>query len=205
MSVITEHQDVKKEKILDAAYQRFSHYGYSKTTMNEIAGDLYLSKALLYYYFPDKSQLYTAVMLKVADDYLIKLKNKENTFTDLRSAFEFQINTNHDFITTNYNFFDFFRLNEQNLPDSIWGIVKQVHLAELELLVNAIHSEVQKGVIKAIDHPNEVVSILLDALYGVSMKAASNKKAIFPQKEQLAGIRERRLILTEIFVKGLMY
>src|ERR1700677_845332 len=138
MIVTNELQDVKKEKILEAAYQRFLHYGYSKTTMNEIAGDLSMSKALLYYYFPDKSQLYMAVMQRVASDYLDTLTDKANTFTDLRDAFEFQINSQHEFILKNYNFFDFFRLNEQNLPDTIWEIVGLVHQSERDLLVNAI-------------------------------------------------------------------
>src|SRR6201992_47285 len=107
---VTDQQDIKREKILEASYQRFLHYGYSKTTMNEIAGDLFMSKALLYYYFPDKSQLYVAVMQKVATDYLKILETRVNTFSNLKEAFVFQINTQHDFIVTNYNFFDFFRL-----------------------------------------------------------------------------------------------
>ena len=109
--------------------------------MNEIAGDLSMSKALLYYYFPDKSQLYTDVMHRVANDYLSILESKVNTFTCLKEAFEFQINTQHEFIVRNYNFFDFFRLNEQNLPDMIWKIVEQVHQSEINLLVNAIKLE----------------------------------------------------------------
>src|ERR1700709_2399568 len=127
MSTVVDQQDIKREKILEAAYQRFLHYGYSKTTMNEIAGDLSMSKALLYYYFPDKSQLYIAVMRRVANDYLSNLASKVNTFTGLKDAFEFQINVQHEFILNNYNFFDFFRLDEQNLPDAIWEIVGQVH------------------------------------------------------------------------------
>src|ERR1700709_2922816 len=98
MSTVVDQQDIKREKILEAAYQRFLHYGYSKTTMNEIAGDLSMSKALLYYYFPDKSQLYIAVMRKLANDYLKLLEAKIDTFTNLKEAFVFQINTNHDFI-----------------------------------------------------------------------------------------------------------
>src|SRR5215469_11407699 len=116
MVAAADVQDVKKEKILDAAYARFLHYGYSKTTMNEIAGDLSMSKALLYYYFPDKSRLYLDVMKKVAHDYLENYKTRQNYFCDLKEAFEFQINTQHEFMLKNYNLFDFFRLNEQNLP-----------------------------------------------------------------------------------------
>src|SRR5471030_836931 len=134
MNVTSEHQDIKREKILDASYQRFMHYGYSKTTMNEIAGDLAMSKALLYYYFPDKSQLYIAVMRKLANDFINMLKERVGQSTDLLTAFKAQIDTHHEFMVNNYNFFDFFRLNEQNLPAAIWDIIGEIHQNEIEQL-----------------------------------------------------------------------
>jgi len=205
MGAIVDQQDVKREKILEAANQRFLHFGYSKTTMNEIAGDLSMSKALLYYYFPDKSQLYIAVMRRVADDYMKILENKINTFSDLKEAFVFQINTQHEFIVNNYNFFDFFRLNEQNLPDLIWEIVDKVHQLESDLLVNAINTEVARGKIGPLVNPDEIVALLLNALQGVRVRAVSHKKVNFHHKEDLNEIRQKRLLLADIFVKGLMY
>jgi len=205
MSSGSDQQDIKREKILEAAYQRFLHYGYSKTTMNEIAGDLSLSKALLYYYFPDKSQLYIAVMRKLAGEYLDNLQNRLNKFTDLKDAFVSQINTQHDFVVKNYNFFDFFRLNEQNLPDTIWEIITEIHQAEMVLLSTAIQLETEKGRIKPVDNPGEIVDLLLDALHGVRVSAISHKKVMFPQKEHLDEIHAKRLLLVDIFVKGLMY
>jgi TetR/AcrR family transcriptional repressor of mexJK operon len=171
--------------------------------MNEIAGDLSMSKALLYYYFPDKSQLYVAVMRKVADDYLNNLQKRAGSFTGLKDAFEFQINTHHDFIVKNYNFFDFFRLNEQNLPESIWDIVAEVHRGELNLLVDVVKTEIAKGAIKPVDNPVDIVSLLLDALHGVRVSAASHKKIVFPQKEELEELRAKRLLLSNIIIYGL--
>lgn len=205
MNAVNDQQDIKREKILEASYQRFLHYGYSKTTMNEIAGDLSLSKALLYYYFPDKSQLYIAVMRKLTCDYLKALGDKLHTFKDLKEAFVFQINTQHDFILNNYNFFDFFRLNEQNLPDTIWEIINEIHQAEMSLLTNVIKAEVIKGNIKPVDNPEELVDLLLDALHGVRVRSVSQKRITFPQKEHLEEIHAKRLILIDIFIKGLMY
>src|ERR1700735_3284792 len=98
MVSVTDLQNVKKEKILEAAYQRFLHYGYSKTTMNEIAGALSMSKALLYYYFPDKSQLYIAVTRKLANDYLELMQDKLSNTHDLKEAFVLQIDIHHNFI-----------------------------------------------------------------------------------------------------------
>nr|WP_067060739.1 TetR/AcrR family transcriptional regulator [Mucilaginibacter sp. L294] len=204
MSAVIDQQDIKREKILEASYQRFLHYGYSKTTMNEIAGDLSMSKALLYYYFPDKSELYMAVMRKLAGDYLKQLEDKLGHFTDLREAFLFQVNTHHEFIVNNYNFFDFFRLNEQNLPDTIWEIVGHIREAEIKLLTGAIQSEVEKGNIKPVANTIEIVEVFLDALHGIKVGGAlPHKKLNFPHKEHLDEIHNKRLLLIDIFVKGL--
>jgi AcrR family transcriptional regulator len=204
MSIVVDPHDIKKDKILDSAYNRFLHYGYSKTTMNEIAGDVSMSKALLYYYFPDKSQLYIAVMRKLANDYLKKLTVNTDAFLNLEDAFIFQINTQHEFIVTNYNFFDFFRLNEQNLPDAIWEIIGEIHMAEIDLLKNAISKEVDGGAIKPVENPEAIADLLLDALHGVRVRSVSQKKIFFPGKDQLNEIHAKRLLLVNIFVRGLM-
>ncbi|HVW13198.1 MAG TPA: TetR/AcrR family transcriptional regulator [Mucilaginibacter sp.] len=204
MSPVADQQDIKKEKILEAAYQQFLHYGYSKTTMNEIAGALSMSKALLYYYFPDKSQLYIAVTRKLAAEYLKLLEDKIPGFANLKNAFLFQVNTHHDFIVSNYNFFDFIRLNEQNLPDEIWQIIDQIRQGEIDLLTGAIAAAAQRAEIKSVDNPREIVDLMLDALQGVRVGAKGLKKNSFPKKEHLDEIHKKRLLLIDIFIKGLM-
>jgi AcrR family transcriptional regulator len=203
MSSGNDQQDIKKEKILEASYQRFLHYGYSKTTMNEIAGDLSMSKALLYYYFPDKSQLYVAVMRKLANDFIGMLSARVSQSTDLLSAFKAQIDTHHEFMVNNYNFFDFFRLNEQNLPSTIWEIIAYIHQTEIEQLAQALLKDVQNGQTKPIDDAPAMVDLILDALHGVKVRSMSHKKTGFPLKEHLEEIHQKRILLVEIFVKGL--
>ena len=205
MSAGSDQQDIKKEKILEAAYEQFLHYGYSKTTMNEIAGALSMSKALLYYYFPDKSQLYIAVTRKLAIEYLKTLEDKITQLTDLKEAFAFQINTHHEFILNNYNFFDYIRLNEQNMPDTIWEIVDQIRQSEMDLLGNAIKAEAERGKIKPVNNPREIVDLLLDALQGVKVGSAGYKKNSFPKKEHLDEIHRKRLLLIDIFIRGLKH
>jgi AcrR family transcriptional regulator len=204
MVVTNEVQDVKKEKILEAAYQRFLHYGYSKTTMNEIAGDLCMSKALLYYYFPDKSQLYVDVMQKLANEYVKQLLSRADTFDTLQEAFEYQVNSQHEFILKNYNFFDQLRINEQNLPERIWDIVGFVHQSEEDMLAAEIEKEITAGKIKPVANVCEIVRLLLDALHGVRVSSQAHKKIMFPDKEHLEEIRKKRLLMSEIFIRGLM-
>lgn len=43
-----------RQKIVEAAKERFRHYGYAKTTMAEVASDCNMSPGNLYRYFPGK-------------------------------------------------------------------------------------------------------------------------------------------------------
>src|SRR5690606_18731774 len=60
----------KRSLILEAAIRRFAHFGLAKTTMSDIASDLAFSKALLYYYYPDKHSLYIAALSHVVEKTL---------------------------------------------------------------------------------------------------------------------------------------
>ena len=62
--------------IIEASQRRFGLYGIEKTSMREIADDLKLSKASLYYYFPDKESLYKAVVEKEQDEFIAKISER---------------------------------------------------------------------------------------------------------------------------------
>jgi len=61
--------------ILDAARRRFAHFGLAKATMTEIASDIGMSKASLYYYFPDKESLFYAVVAREMNTFLDRMND----------------------------------------------------------------------------------------------------------------------------------
>ena len=60
----------KRKPILEAAQKRFAMMGYSKTSMIEIAIEVGISKAALYYYYPDKVALFTEVLKTEMDEFV---------------------------------------------------------------------------------------------------------------------------------------
>lgn len=69
-------QDGTKEQlILIAARRRFAHYGFSKVTMDEIAGDVGLAKPSLYYYYPTKESLFRAVIAQEQSQFVSDMDN----------------------------------------------------------------------------------------------------------------------------------
>ena len=80
-----------------------------------------------------------------------------------------------------------------------------IRQTEMDLLGNAIKAEAERGKIKPVDNPREIVDLLLDALQGVRVSAAGYRKNTFPKKEHLDEIHNKRLMLVDIFIKGLMH
>jgi len=67
----TKDVDVLRQRILEKALEKFKTLGYAKTTMDEIAAELGMSKKTLYKYFATKLDLIEAVveaMLKHIDE-----------------------------------------------------------------------------------------------------------------------------------------
>jgi AcrR family transcriptional regulator len=69
-----ERQDETARRILKAASERFLHYGYSKTTMSEVAADCNMSPGNLYRYFPSKLDLAEAFVRRLRQDQIAELR-----------------------------------------------------------------------------------------------------------------------------------
>jgi TetR/AcrR family transcriptional regulator len=65
----------KERLILDAAENRFARFGFSKVTMDEIAQDMGLAKASLYYYYPTKENIFRAVVAREQEKFLQSTKD----------------------------------------------------------------------------------------------------------------------------------
>jgi AcrR family transcriptional regulator len=61
------NRDEFKKRVIIAAGQIFSRYGFRKTTMDEIADALKMGKSSTYYYFKGKEEIFEAVILYEAE------------------------------------------------------------------------------------------------------------------------------------------
>ena len=70
---MTRHGDVR-QKILDAAEQRLWHYGFKKTTIDEIASDAGVGKGTVYLYFDGKEDIGLAIVANYKETSLREIE-----------------------------------------------------------------------------------------------------------------------------------
>ena len=76
-----------KEKILESAKKLFSDYGYSSVSMSEIAKEVKITKAALYYHFKSKKEIYLEVIQDSFEALLEKLKKPIGLKTTFEKKF----------------------------------------------------------------------------------------------------------------------
>ena len=199
-----ETKDEMREKILEAALKRFTHYSASKTTMNEIADDLHCSKASLYYYFPDKKGLHFAVLEKIGE---IFFSEQEAVLEGMTSATHALINileVKRQFLQR-YCRLELFKVLNDNTPET-QRIIREVRTWEDELITKVIRYGVDNGEF-IVDDVERVAQLYNQAMAGMRFSTMDcgpvNNMELVP--EDYERIVAQQKLLTEIFVKGLKY
>jgi AcrR family transcriptional regulator len=67
-------KDTARDRIMEAAKSRFSHFGYGKTTMAEVASDCEMSPGNLYRFFPGKLDIAEAIATEDYERHLEHLR-----------------------------------------------------------------------------------------------------------------------------------
>lgn len=70
---VTKEPEVRKAEIIDAAIKLFYEKGYLKTSMQDIANNLSISKGLLYYYYKSKEEILLEGMREKSAEILEKI------------------------------------------------------------------------------------------------------------------------------------
>jgi len=195
--------DKKRTQILEAATRRFAHFGLAKTTMSEIAQDLSFSKALLYYYFPDKNALYAAVLEHVMARSFEELENELASIEDCQEAMMFILDKRIAFVTKYYNLLEHSISAVQQMPDEMAHVMENSKEKEVALIRGILQKGVDKGKL-VIEDVQETAEIILFALVGMRFSILKDLKGIlFPKKDEFDHILQLQKKMATVFLRGL--
>ena len=195
--------DKKRTQILEAATRRFAHFGMAKTTMSEIAQDLSFSKALLYYYFPDKNSLYAAVLEHVIGQSFDEMERELPAITDCQEAMMFILDKRIEFITRFYNLLEHSISAVQQIPDEMACVLEDSKYKEVGLIAAILKKGNDTGQL-VVEDVQETAEIILFALVGMRFSILKDIKGLlFPTKEEFDRILSLQKKMATILLKGL--
>ncbi|MFY0252933.1 TetR/AcrR family transcriptional regulator [Chitinophaga sp. 30R24] len=196
-----ETKDEMRDRILEAALKRFTHYGASKTTMNEIADDLHCSKASLYYYFPDKKAMHLAVLEKIAEAFYQEMEKEAKEVTSAATALYNIIDIRKVFISR------FCRLEIFKILKDNSGLIleekKKAKQREIDLHTTIIKAGIALGEFDVKD-PQETSALLVEATMGLRFSVPDHiSDETDLDDEMFAAVIEKQKHLLKIFIRGI--
>jgi AcrR family transcriptional regulator len=192
----------KLQLIISVAQKRFGLYGVEKTSMREIAADLNLSKASLYYYFPDKQSLYKAVVEKEQDEFLSRISEKILNIQEPEPLFREYVITRLFYFRTLLNLSRLRLEAYSNLKPVFRDTIISFKEKEKEIIVKIFEKGIRNGIF-SIKDPGQTASLFLDLLRGLRISSVNDKKTLFIEQEEFDILLEKTIAFTDIFINGL--
>ena len=197
-----EHSQLILNKILAAAQKRFGHYGLSKTTMNDIADDIGMSKASLYYYFKDKENIYSAVVAKEQNYFVQEMKKIIQSPNKAEWMLKEYVRLRLELLKELLSLGKFTQGSYQDFRPLIQSLLADFRKKEMSMV-----SEILKlGVTKkefAIENIKKHSEFFLDTLRAIRLLILADVGMTEISKEKYLKINQQTKMFTELFIKGI--
>jgi TetR/AcrR family transcriptional regulator len=193
---------IREMDILKAARERFAQYGFTKVTMDEIAADVEMGKASLYYYYPAKEDLFRAVIQNEQDQFVEAiekiLEQKGTTGKKLIQYVERRVDFFQELLnlgTLNvHSYFD---------TKSIYkSLFENFHAQELKFMENLIKEGKKNGEFRK-SLPDEVPQLILHILQGLRVRVLRQLKNRSNDSKYIDQLKKEMSLFIKIFLEGI--
>src|SRR6266567_35948 len=179
----TQSQD-SRDEILKAAIQLFANRGFHETSMSEVAREAKVSKALIFWHFKTKEELFVAVLNRLLEPYVIDFAEEAGAL-DERAQIQKLVEFYLLFVRDNVSSVRFFlaqMLHDPHLSESLNEQVLRLYSGYRDLLTELIARSQQKGICKRQLAPEAATGFLLSALNGLLIEYLfMGAKAVDPE------------------------
>lgn len=197
----TENRDEMRDRIIEAALKRFTHYSASKTTMNEIADDLHCSKASLYYYFPDKGALHLAVLEKAGETFFTQLDKEADQAGSASEALQHMSAVRYAF-ARKFCRLELFKALKDKQLDVTGEAFERARQREVAITARILQRGVDNGELAPCD-VDGVARLYIQSMMGLRLSLANGAMTDDISEEEFETVRVWQAQLTDIFIKGL--
>jgi TetR/AcrR family transcriptional regulator, biofilm operon repressor len=173
MSATKTKKELNKEKIQQAAFKCVARYGFEKTTLDDIAKEVGLNKASLYYYYKNKEEIFLDITTNATRQFLETLQS--STLAIVGNVVEKIRHFLYERAMYYVRMVEQTHITEETLRQVehlFWEQIRDVEAKEQIFLQGLLNEAVANGSIKATDTPR-LAQIL--ALMGEAIKSKAKE------------------------------
>ncbi|GAB6282243.1 MAG: hypothetical protein STSR0008_09870 [Ignavibacterium sp.] len=192
----------KSEQIIEAARKRFAVYGFLKVTMDEIALDMEMGKASLYYYFPTKENLFEEVIKKEQNEFIKEIECLLNKNISSSEKLRHYVIERLDYFQELINL-GMLGVNSMFEVKSLFKkLFHDFEINEIQLLKKIIDEGISTGEFKE-KLSDETPDIILYILQGLRLRTIRDIKLQKLDSKSLKHLKNEMLIVIDLIINGI--
>lgn len=195
----------KREAILSCAKRLFARKGYDATTMDEVSKCADVNKALIYYHFKSKENLYSTILLHSISSIHDSIKARIDDIASPEIGLKVYIDAFYMEAVKNNAFFRILMREVASDGAHLSKEVLETFLMVLDILKGIIESGVEKGIFDERD--TKVIHFLIVGTISFYLCSSELRKKMsedfLDREELLKDIGDVSQQLYEIIVRGL--
>jgi AcrR family transcriptional regulator len=158
-----------RDEILKAATELFANRGFHETSMSEVARAARVSKALIFWHFKSKEDLFVAVLQRLLEPYVIDFAEEAGVLDEKAQILKL-IESYLAFVRDNASSIRFFVaqiLRDEQTKSSLSNQVLTLYEGYRTLVTDLIAKTQERGICTSGFSPDAAASFLLAALNGM--------------------------------------
>lgn len=174
--MLAQH-DEAKAKIIDIARSIFSHFGFKKTTMEEIAAASRKGKSSIYYYFNSKEEIFKAVVEKESEELKEELQKGISEFDDPIEQLKVYISIRMNKLKKLTNFYSALKSEYLSNFEFIEDIRKNYDKDEVRIITGIIQNGIERGKF-SVENPHLSAVAIVTTMKGLEVPFFISKEPI---------------------------
>jgi AcrR family transcriptional regulator len=172
--MLVQHEEARA-KIIDIARNIFTHFGFKKTTMEEIALATRKGKSSIYYYFNSKEDIFKAVVEKEAEELKSELYKKIADIEDPIERLKVYITVRMRKLNKLTNFYTALKSDYMSHLEFIEQIRKSYDQDEVRVVAGIIQEGIERGKF-SVEDPHLSAVAIVTAMKGLEVPLFINKE-----------------------------
>jgi AcrR family transcriptional regulator len=172
--MLVQHEEARA-KIIDIARNIFTHFGFKKTTMEEIALATRKGKSSIYYYFNSKEDIFKAVVEKEAEELKAELYKKIADIEDPIERLKVYITVRMRKLNKLTNFYTALKSDYMSHLEFIEQIRKSYDQDEVRVVAGIIQEGIERGKF-SVEDPHLSAVAIVTAMKGLEVPLFINKE-----------------------------
>ncbi|HOW40403.1 MAG TPA: TetR/AcrR family transcriptional regulator [Bacteroidales bacterium] len=172
--MIAQNDEIRT-RIIDIARNIFTHFGFKKTTMEEIAQASRKGKSSIYYYFSSKEEIFKAVVEKEAEELKSELAKRTENIEDPIEKLNVYIKVRMRKLDKLKNFYAALKSDYLSHLEFIEEIRNKYDKEEIKIVADIIQQGINAGKFNVDDAELSAIAIVT-AMKGLEVPLFLNKE-----------------------------